>query len=108
MCHPPISCVVIFVVVAVAAAAGRWVLSCRGRRLALARGQEGAAAEAIKVEVGKLQGLKANLAAVMEAAESESTFDRKGSVRFCRFCFCCWWCYIVFRFVGVGCKCFFC
>lgn len=39
--------------------------------------KDGAAADAIKAEVGKLQGLKADLATVTAAAESESTFDRK-------------------------------
>ncbi|CAN0132444.1 unnamed protein product, partial [Scytosiphon promiscuus] len=39
--------------------------------------QDGAAAEAIQAEVGKLQELKASLAKATAAAESTSTFDRK-------------------------------
>lgn len=42
-------------------------------------GQDGAAAEAIQAEVGKLQELKAVLAKATAAAESTSTFDRKGT-----------------------------
>ncbi|CAN0405968.1 unnamed protein product, partial [Hapterophycus canaliculatus] len=38
---------------------------------------DGAAAEAIQAEVGKLQELKAGLAKATAAAESTSTFDRK-------------------------------
>lgn len=41
-------------------------------------GQDGAAADAIKAEVEKLQSFKAALAAATAAVESASTFDRKG------------------------------
>lgn len=40
--------------------------------------QDGAEASAIQAEVGKLQELKASLAAATAATESTSTFDRKG------------------------------
>lgn len=41
-------------------------------------GQDGAAADAIKTEVEKLQGLKASLAKATAAVEATSTFDGKG------------------------------
>lgn len=75
------------------------LLLCGGRCNALdggvlfVRGQDGAAADAIKAEVGKLQGLKADLATVTAAAESESTFDRKGDACCC--CCCCFCCFFL-------------
>ena len=55
----------------------------------LVRGQDGAAADAIKAEVAKLQAFKADLATATAAAESASTFDRKGDACCCCCCCCC-------------------
>ena len=79
----------------------------------MVRGQDGAAAEALKAEVGKLQGLKADLAEATAAAEAESTFDRKGNVC-CRCCWLWWWCCLLLLLllllllflVVFGCCCF--